>query len=184
MSCWTSVLCWLHSDVGEAYSEAPQAGTPPVQLAVNVTDCPLLIVGFDGLIDGVDKAGLTVISLFTEFTVTGVVALSVTNMQQYVVEVGDTELNDALPLVKEDKVWTKVDPVLQVEVVDEYSFAVQSVVPPDHDEVNDTDCPESIVGLDGLIDGVVRAALSVNVADFMELVDSGVVALSFMRTFP
>ena len=50
--------------------------------------------------------------------------------------------------------------------------------------MNDTDCPESIVGLDGLIDGVVRAALSVNVADFMELVDSGVVALSFMRTFP
>ena len=40
------------------------------------------------------------------------------------VEVGLTELNDALPLVKEDMVWTKVDPVLQVEVVDEYSFAV------------------------------------------------------------
>ena len=47
-----------------------------------------------------------------------------------------------------------------------------------------TDCPLSIVGLDGLIDGVVRAALSVKVADFMELVDSGVVALSFIRTFP
>ena len=40
------------------------------------------------------------------------------------VEVGDTAVNDALPLVKEDKVWTKVDPVLQVEVEDEYSLAV------------------------------------------------------------
>ena len=40
------------------------------------------------------------------------------------VEVGLVELNDALPLVKEDKVWTNVDPVLHVEVVDEYSFAV------------------------------------------------------------
>ena len=40
------------------------------------------------------------------------------------VEVGLTELNDALPLVKEDKVWTRLEPVLQVEVVDEYSFAV------------------------------------------------------------
>ena len=35
------------------------------------------------------------------------------------VDVGLTELNDALPLVKEDKVWTKVEPVLQVEVDDE-----------------------------------------------------------------
>ena len=50
--------------------------------------------------------------------------------------------------------------------------------------MNDTDCPESIVGLDGLIDGVVRAELSVKVADFMVLVDSGEYALSFMRTFP
>ena len=40
------------------------------------------------------------------------------------VEVGLTELNEALPLVKEDKVWTNVDPVLQVDVVDENSFAV------------------------------------------------------------
>ena len=40
------------------------------------------------------------------------------------VEVGATELNDALPDVKEDMVWTNVDPVLQVDVVDEYSFAV------------------------------------------------------------
>ena len=30
-------------------------------------------------------------------------------------------------------------------------------VPPDHDEVNDTDCPLSIVGLEGLIDGVPNA---------------------------
>ena len=44
--------------------------------------------------------------------VTAVVALSVMNMQQYVVEVGLTELNEALPLVKEDSVWTRVDPVL------------------------------------------------------------------------
>ena len=35
-----------------------------------------------------------------------------------------SKLNEALPLVKEDKVWTRVDPVLQVDVVDEYSFAV------------------------------------------------------------
>ena len=40
------------------------------------------------------------------------------------VEVGLTELNVALPLVRLDKVWTRVDPVLQVEVVDEYNFAV------------------------------------------------------------
>ena len=40
------------------------------------------------------------------------------------VEVGLTELNEALPLVKEDSVWTRVDPVLQVDVVDENSFAV------------------------------------------------------------
>ena len=35
------------------------------------------------------------------------------------VEVGLTDENDALPLVNEDRVWTKVDPVLQVEVDDE-----------------------------------------------------------------
>ena len=103
------------------------------------------------------------------FVVSGVVALSVTNMQQYVVEVGLTELNDALPLVKEDKVCTNVDPVLQVEVVDEYSFAVQSVVPPDHDEVNDTDCPESIVGLDGLIDGVPKAEFILKVEEYPDV---------------
>ena len=40
------------------------------------------------------------------------------------VEVGDTAVNDALPLVKEDSVWTNVDPELQLEVDDEYSFAV------------------------------------------------------------
>ena len=40
------------------------------------------------------------------------------------VEVGLTELNDALPLVKEHSVWTNVDPELQLEVEDEYSFAV------------------------------------------------------------
>ena len=48
---------------------------------MNVTDCPLLIVGFDGLIVGVDRTGLIVTSLFTEFVVTAVVALSVMNMQ-------------------------------------------------------------------------------------------------------
>ena len=39
------------------------------------------------------------------------------------------------PLVKEDSVWTRVDPVLQVggDVVDEYSFAVQSGVEVDVD---------------------------------------------------
>ena len=40
------------------------------------------------------------------------------------VEVGLAELNDALPLVRLDRVWTKVDPVLQVDVVEEYNFAV------------------------------------------------------------
>ena len=37
---------------------------------MKVTDCPLLIVGFDGLIVGVDRTGLIVTSLFTEFVVT------------------------------------------------------------------------------------------------------------------
>ena len=40
------------------------------------------------------------------------------------VEVGVTAVNDALPLVKEDNVWTNVEPVLQVDVDDEYNFAV------------------------------------------------------------
>ena len=124
-------------------------------------DCPESIVGLEGVIAPATKAGLTITSLFMLLVVSGEYALSVTNMQQYVVEVGDTELNDALPLVKEDNVWTKVDPELQLEVEDEYSFAVQSVVPPDHDEVNVTDCPESIVGLEGEIDGVPNAEFTV-----------------------
>ena len=126
---------------------------------------------------GVPNAEFTSTSLFMLFVDSGVEALSVTNMQQYVVEVGDTAVNDALPLVKEDKVWTKVDPELQLEVDDEYSFAVQSGVPPDHDEVNDTDCPLSIVGLDGLIDGVDKAGFTVT-KSFAEHIDSGVEAES------
>ena len=106
-------------------------------------------------------------------TVTDVVALSVTNMQQYVVEVGLTELNNALPPVKEDKVWTKVDPVLQVEVVDEYSLAVQSGVPLDHAELKVTDCPEFIVGFEGIIDGIVRAVLTVNAELYIEFIVVG-----------
>ena len=35
-------------------------------------------------------------------------------------EVGDTLLNVTLPDVKRDTVWTKVDPVLHVGVVEEY----------------------------------------------------------------
>ena len=38
--------------------------------------------------------------------------------------VGDTAVNDALPDVRLDCVCTNVLPVLQVEVADEYSFAV------------------------------------------------------------
>ena len=48
---------------------------------MNDTDCPLSIVGLEGVIDGVDRAELTTTSLFTEFTVTEVDALSVTNIQ-------------------------------------------------------------------------------------------------------
>ena len=45
---------------------------------MNDTDCPLSIVGLDGLIDGVPNAGFTVTISFAEQTDTGVVALSVT----------------------------------------------------------------------------------------------------------
>ena len=48
---------------------------------MNDTDCPLSIVGFDGLIVGVDRTGLIVTSLFMLFVVSGVVAPSVTKMQ-------------------------------------------------------------------------------------------------------
>ena len=50
-------------------------------MELNVTDCPVSIDGFEGLIVGVDRTGLIVTSLFTEFVVTAVVALSVMNMQ-------------------------------------------------------------------------------------------------------
>ena len=48
---------------------------------MNVTDCPLLIVGFDGLIVGVDRTGATTVRVpvFTLFVVSGDVALSVMN---------------------------------------------------------------------------------------------------------
>ena len=58
------------------------------------------------------------------FTVTGVVAESVTNMQYQVSEFGDTLLNEALPEVNEDSVWTRTLPVLHAELEDEYSLAV------------------------------------------------------------
>ena len=99
-------------------------GDPPDHVELNVTDCPLSIVGFEGEIVGADSTGLIITSLLMELVVSGVVALSVTNVQYHVLEVGLTELNVALPLVKEDSVWTKVDPVLHVGVVEEYRLAV------------------------------------------------------------
>ena len=47
---------------------------------MNVTDCPLSIVGFDGLIDGVPNAEFTVICAVVADAVTGVgeVPVSVT----------------------------------------------------------------------------------------------------------
>ena len=54
---------------------------PPDHVELNVTDCPEFIVGFDGEIDGTDKAGLTVTTSFAESWVTEVLAESVTPMQ-------------------------------------------------------------------------------------------------------
>jgi hypothetical protein len=99
--------------------DAPYVGVPPDHDAVKVTGCPVSIAGLDGEIIGEDKAGFIVTSLFTEFTVTGVVALSVTNMQYKALDVGLIALNVAFPDVWLDKVCTKVDPVLHVEVDDE-----------------------------------------------------------------
>ena len=39
-------------------------------------------------------------------------------------DVGLTGLNDALPLVSDDNVWTKLDPLPHVDVADEYNLAV------------------------------------------------------------
>ena len=71
----------------------------------------------DGEIDGADRTGLIITSLLMEFVVSGVDELSVTNVQYHVSEVGDMLLNVTLPNVRCDRVWTKVDPVLHVEVV-------------------------------------------------------------------
>lgn len=73
---------------------------------------------------GIPNAELTAISLFIELVVAGDEAESVTKMQYHVSEDGVTAVNVAVPDVNEDCVWTNVDPVLQVEVVDEYSLAV------------------------------------------------------------
>ena len=94
-------------------------GVPPVHDAVKVTDCPVSMAGLDGEIIGDDKAGLTVTSLFMLLTVTGVVAESVTNIQYQILDVGLVGVNVTFPDVWLDKVCTKVDPVLQVEVVEE-----------------------------------------------------------------
>ena len=132
---------------------------PPDTVVEKVTDCPQ---SYDcaavGEIVGILRVGLTVTSLFIELAVDGDVALSDTNMQQYKVDDGVTAVNVALPDVRDDWVWTKVDPVLHVLVVDEYSLAVQSGVPPDHVLLKVTGCPLSIVGLDGLIVGTDNAA--------------------------
>ena len=58
------------------------------------------------------------------FVVSEEYAESVTNIQYHVSAAGLTTVNVALPDVKDDRVWTRELPVLQVEVVDEYSFAV------------------------------------------------------------
>ena len=83
-----------------------------------------------------------------ELVVSGVDELSVTNVQYHVFEVGLTELNVALPLVNEDSVCTRVDPVLQVEVVEEYRLAVYVDVPPLHENDKIMLWPKSIVGFD------------------------------------
>ena len=54
---------------------------PPDGLAVKVILCPESIVGLDGVTAPADNAEFTITLLFTLFTVTGVVALSVTNTQ-------------------------------------------------------------------------------------------------------
>ena len=54
---------------------------PPDGLAVKVMLWPLSMVGLDGVIAPAVNAGLTVTSLFTLFVVSGVEALSVTNIQ-------------------------------------------------------------------------------------------------------
>ena len=46
---------------------------------MNVTDCPESIVGFDGEIDGVPNAELTVTLSVAEYALSGVVAESVTS---------------------------------------------------------------------------------------------------------
>ena len=56
----TNVMSELHVADAPEYSFAVNGSVPPVHVELNVTDCPLSIVGFDGLIVGVVIAEFTV----------------------------------------------------------------------------------------------------------------------------
>ena len=98
---------------------------PPVHDASNVIVLPTFCVDGSVGVDvsvGIPMEGLTVTSEFILLTVSGVRELSVTNMQYQVLEVGLTGENEVLP--GDNRVCTNVLPELQVEVAEEYSFAV------------------------------------------------------------
>jgi hypothetical protein len=151
---------------------------PPDGLAVSVMDCPLSIVGEEGVTAPATRMLSTVTSTAVEAPlVTGEAALSVTVAQYQVFTVGLRPLKEY-----GDELWpvwtpTLVEPVVQLMVVELYSCIEYVDVPPDHDTWTLTDCPESITVGVGVTVGVLRAELTVTVS-LAEQMLSGVEALS------
>ena len=137
------------------------------------------IVGFDGLIVGVDNAVSTVMVTPDEQADVEVVAESVTWYAYVLVEVG---LGEYVEAVAPDIEFADVQ-VGAVDPVMVYHWYEYEGVPPDGCEVRVVDWPESITEYVAVGVPAVNAGFSVMVPDFTELVVSGVVALSVTITF-
>ena len=137
------------------------------------------IVGFDGLIVGVDNAVFTVIVTPDEHADVAVVALSVTWYAYVLVDVGLGEYVEAVaPDIELAEVHVgAVDPVMV------YHWYEYDGVPPDGCEVRVVDWPESITVFVAVGVPADSAGLSVMVPDFTEFSVSGVDALSVTITF-
>ena len=134
---------------------------PPVHDDVNVIVLPTFCV--DGSVGvevnvGVPRAPFTNTTSFEDSCVTGVVALSVTPMQYEFVDVGLTVM--LFDVTDTDEYVASMFALSCAHVFPDgpvYQLTVYGENPSDQLPVRITDWPESMVGLDGLIDGVVNS---------------------------
>ena len=152
----------------------------------NVTDCPLSIVGLDGLIDGVVRAEFTIkLLVYPDVTVVGCESVSTTLASS-----GEFEGNKEFVVI----VLLHVVPLVIIVFTSIYwlgvmafatnTLTVYGAVPPVITPLKVIDCPWSSVMalLDMVMVGAVYGDTIVNVPDLTLFVVSGVVALSVIIT--